>query len=67
MKKTPATFKRNVQLQNGLGVETEWLDGDQVRKRLPLFQFQDALGATFNQKMGWLTRTVSLQVISARL
>jgi len=47
-----ATFKRNVQLQNGLGVETEWLDGDQVRKRLPLFQFQDALGATFNQKDG---------------
>ncbi len=46
------TFKRNVKLQNGLGVETEWLDGDEVRKRLPLFQFQDAIGATFNQKDG---------------
>jgi sarcosine oxidase subunit beta len=47
-----ATFKCNVQLQNGLGVETEWLGGDEVRKRLLLFQFQDAIGATFNQRDG---------------
>jgi sarcosine oxidase subunit beta len=46
------TFKRNVQMQNSLGVRTEWLDGDEVRKRIPLFRFEDALGATFNQKDG---------------
>ncbi|MGD8403524.1 MAG: FAD-dependent oxidoreductase [Anaerolineales bacterium] len=46
------TFKRNVEMQNRLGVETEWLDGDEVRKHIPLFQFEDAIGATFNQKDG---------------
>ena len=46
------TFKCNVEMQNGLGVETVWLGGDEVRKRLPLFNFEDALGATFNQKDG---------------
>lgn len=46
------TFKHNVELQNGLGVSTRWLDGDEVRARLPLFRFEDAIGATFNQKDG---------------
>ena len=46
------TFKRNVELQHSLGVETEWLDGDEVRKRLPLFRFEDAIAATFHQKDG---------------
>ena len=46
------TFKRNVELQNSLGVGTEWLDGGDVRKRIPLFRFEDAIGATFNQKDG---------------
>lgn len=46
------TFKRNVEMQNSLGVATEWLDGDEVRMRLPLFKFDDAIGATFNQKDG---------------
>jgi len=45
-------FKCNVELQNGLGIGTEWMDGDEVRKRLPLFNFEDAIGATFNQKDG---------------
>lgn len=45
-------FKRNVDLQNGLGVETLWLDGVEVRKRLPLFRLEDAIGATFHQKDG---------------
>lgn len=47
-----ATFKRNVALQNSLGVETEWVEGDEVRRRIPLFRFEDAIGATFNQKDG---------------
>ena len=46
------TFKRNVELQNSLGVRTEWLNGGEVRKRLPLFNFEDAIGATFNQEDG---------------
>jgi len=50
--KDATTFKHNVDLQHSLGVETEWLDGDEVRKRLPLFNFEDAIAATFNQKDG---------------
>ena len=46
------TFKRNVELQNRLGVPTELLGGDEVRKRLPQMKFEDALAGTFNQKDG---------------
>ena len=46
------TFKRNVELQNRLGVQTELLTGDEVRKRLPQMRFEDALAGTFNQKDG---------------
>ncbi len=45
-------FKRNVQLQNKLGVPTQLLSGDEVRARLPLMRFNDALAGTFNQKDG---------------
>ena len=45
-------FRRNVQLQNKLGVATEWLTGDEVRRRLPYMHFEDALGGTFNPKDG---------------
>ena len=45
-------FKHNVKLQNGLGVQTQLLSGDEVRKRLPLMKFDDALAGTFNQKDG---------------
>jgi glycine/D-amino acid oxidase-like deaminating enzyme len=45
-------FRRNVELQHELGVQTEWLDGDEVRKRLPLMCFDDALAGTFHQKDG---------------
>ena len=50
--KDVVTFKRNVELQHSLGVGTEWLNGDEVRRRLPLFRFDDAIAATFNQKDG---------------
>jgi len=46
------TFKHNVDLQNKLGVKTEWLTGDEVRKRLPLMRFDDALAGTFNPDDG---------------
>ncbi|MCZ6530113.1 MAG: FAD-binding oxidoreductase [Chloroflexi bacterium] len=45
-------FKVNVALQQSLGVETEWLEGDEVRHRLPLMQFQDALAGTLHEKDG---------------
>ncbi len=50
--KDRVAFQRNVKLQNSLGVGTQWLDGDEVRKRLPLFHFEDAIGATFHAKDG---------------
>jgi sarcosine oxidase subunit beta len=41
-------FRRNVELQRSLGVQTDWLTGDAVRRRLPLCHFPDALGGTFH-------------------
>ena len=46
------TFKRNVALQNELGVNTSWLTADEVRKMVPYMRFEDALGGTFNPNDG---------------
>jgi sarcosine oxidase subunit beta len=45
-------FRRNVELQRKLGVQTEWLTGDETRQRVPLMRFEDALAGTFNPKDG---------------
>lgn len=45
-------FKRNVALQNSLGVMTQLLSGDEVRKMIPLCHFPDAIAGTFNAKDG---------------
>jgi sarcosine oxidase, subunit beta len=50
--KDATTFRRNVDLQNRLGVGTQLLSGDQVRERLPLMNFSDAVIGTFHQKDG---------------
>jgi sarcosine oxidase subunit beta len=50
--KDASTFKHNVELQNRLGVQTQLLSGDEVRARLPLMKFEDAIAGTFNQKDG---------------
>ena len=50
--KDASAFERNVQLQNRLGAQTQLLGGDEVRARLPLMKFEDALVGTFNQKDG---------------
>lgn len=50
--KDAITFKRNVEMQNSLGVETELLSGEEVRARLPLMKFDDAIAGTFHQKDG---------------
>ena len=50
--KDVAAFRRNVELQHRLGIQTEWLEGDEVRARLPLMRFEDALAGTFHPKDG---------------
>jgi sarcosine oxidase subunit beta len=50
--KDAAAFKHNVKMQNELGVPTQLLSGDEVRRRLPLMKFDDALAGTFNPKDG---------------
>lgn len=45
-------FQRNVRLQHKLGVNTEWLDGDEIRRRLPMMRLDDVLGGTFYAKDG---------------
>ena len=50
--KDAAKFKHNVELQNKLGVHTQLLSGDEVRARLPLMNFDDAIAGTFNHKDG---------------
>jgi sarcosine oxidase subunit beta len=45
-------FRQNVELQNRLGVQTELLSGEEVRKRLPLMTFADAISGTFHHKDG---------------
>jgi sarcosine oxidase subunit beta len=40
-------FTANVQLQHRLGIATEWLDGDEVRRKAPLLQAEDVIAGTF--------------------
>ena len=46
------TFKRNMELQHNLGVETEWLDGDEIRRRLPMMNLDDIIAGTNNPEDG---------------
>jgi sarcosine oxidase subunit beta len=50
--KDAQVFRHNVEMQNGLGVQTRLLSGDEVRERLPLMKFEDAIAGTFNSKDG---------------
>lgn len=45
-------FKYNVKLQNRLGVKTQLLNGNDVRRQLPMMNFNDAIAGTFHQKDG---------------
>jgi sarcosine oxidase subunit beta len=45
-------FRRNIALQNKLGVPSEWLGADEVRRRVPTMRFDDALGGSFNARDG---------------
>ena len=64
--KDVTAFKRNVDLQNRRGVQTQLVSGDEGRARLPLMRFEDALAGTFNQKDGLVDpNSVVLGYISA--
>ena len=45
-------FKHNVDLQNSLGAQTQWLSGDEIRKRLPIMRLDDVLAGSFNPSDG---------------
>jgi sarcosine oxidase subunit beta len=45
-------FQNNLKLQNSLGVQTEWLEGDDIRYRLPMMHLEDVLAGTFNPNDG---------------
>jgi sarcosine oxidase subunit beta len=45
-------FEANVAMQRRLGVAVEWMSGDEVRHRVPVMRFDDALGGTFHAKDG---------------
>lgn len=45
-------FEHNVELQNRLGAGTEWLTGDEIRKRLPMMRLDDVLAGSFNPRDG---------------
>jgi sarcosine oxidase subunit beta len=47
-----AEFRETVALQRQLGVDTEWLAADEVRRRLPLLRLEDALAGTFHARDG---------------
>lgn len=45
-------FRHNVALQHSLGVQTEWLTGDEVRRRIPQLDAGDVLAGTYHDKDG---------------
>jgi sarcosine oxidase subunit beta len=43
-----AVFRHNVAMQRRLGVPVEWLDGDEVRRRVPILAADDVLAGAFH-------------------
>ncbi len=39
-------FRQNTSLQHNLGIMTEWLEGDEIRRRLPLMKLDDVIAGT---------------------
>lgn len=68
-------FEQNVAMQRRLGVQTEWLEGNEVRRRLPQMNLEDVLAATYHAKdglvdpnsvvMGYIRRAQDLGVKAA--
>ena len=59
-------FRRNVALQRSLGVDTLWLEPEEIGRRLPLMRFDDALGGTFHAKDGLADPNSVVQGYAAR-
>jgi sarcosine oxidase subunit beta len=65
-------FKHNRAMQRRLGVDVEWVSGGEIRSRLPMMRFEDAIAGTFHSKdgladpnsvvMGYLARARQLGV-----
>ncbi len=47
-----ATFQRNLDLQHSLGIATEWLDGDEIRRQLPMMNLDDIIAGTNHPEDG---------------
>jgi len=47
-----AVFQHNMGMQNRLGAGTQWLDGDEIRRWLPMMRLEDVLGGTYNPRDG---------------
>ncbi|MCB8945761.1 MAG: FAD-binding oxidoreductase [Ardenticatenaceae bacterium] len=47
-----AAFQRNVALQHSLGIPTQWLTGDEVRRMVPQLAADDVLAGTFHAQDG---------------
>jgi sarcosine oxidase subunit beta len=45
-------FRRQMGMHLALGIRTEWLSGDEIRRRLPMMNFEDALGGLFGPDDG---------------
>jgi sarcosine oxidase, subunit beta len=45
-------FRRQMDLHLRLGIRTDWLDGDEVRRRLPMMSFTDAVAGLFGPDDG---------------
>src|SRR3990170_8177882 len=41
-------FQHNREMQRSLGVQVEWLEGEEVRRRVPSMQLPDALAGTYH-------------------
>lgn len=50
-----AEFRAQVDLQRRLGVPTEWLDGEEIRRRLPMMRLEDVIAGTFCPRDGLLS------------
>ena len=45
-------FRHNVELQRSLGVQTQWLSGDEVRRRVPQLVAGDVIAGAFHDRDG---------------
>ena len=40
-------FKRNMEMQHRMGIDTLWLDGDEIRRSLPMMDLHDIIAGTY--------------------